>query len=130
MFRHYEGRKDTLLYYFFLSAFKVPLGFYRNIEIEDHFPLNLVMNKFALFIQDFTAPFLKFVRSEYSLKYDHIDNELMTSRICLASSSSNYFAGRTSSGYNFMIEIDENGISSIKVNNAGISITATSCKEL
>jgi len=129
MFRHYEGRKDTLLYYFFLSAFKVPLGFYRNIEIEDHFPLNLVMNKFALFIQDFTAPFLKFVRSEYRLKYDHIDNELMTSRICLASSSSNYFAGRRSSGYDFLIEIDGKGISSIKVKNAGISITATSCKE-
>ena len=129
MFRHYEGRKDTLLYYFFLAAFKVPLGFYRNIEIEDHFPLNLVMNKFALFIQDFTAPFLKFVRSEYRLKYDHIDNELMTSRICLASSSSNYFTRRRSSGYDFIIEIDEKGISSLKVSNARISITATSCKE-
>ncbi len=129
MFRHYEGRKDTLLYYFFLAAFKVPLGFYRNIEIEDHFPLNLVMNKFALFVQDFTAPFLKFVRSEYNLKYDHIDNELMTSRISLASSSSNYFAGRRSSGYDFLIDIDEKGISSIKVTYAGISITATSCKE-
>ncbi len=129
MFRHYEGRKDTLLYYFFLAAFKVPLGFYRNIEIEDHFPLNLVMNKFALFVQDFTAPFLKFVRSEYNLKYDHIDNELMTSRISLASSSSNYFAGRRSSGYDFLIDIDEKGISSIKVTYAGISITATTCKE-
>ena len=129
MFRHYEGRRDTLLYYFFLAAFKVPLGFYRNIEIEDHFPLNLVMNRFALFFQDFTAPFLKFVRSKYRLKYDHIDNEMMTSRICLSSSSINYFAGRRSSGYDFLIEIDEKGISSIKVKNAGISITATSCKE-
>jgi urea transporter len=129
MFRHYEGKKDTLLYYFFLAVFKVPLGFYRNIEIEDHFPLNLVMNKFVLFLQDFVAPFLKFVRSEYRLKYDHIDNELMTSRICLASSSSNYFAGRRSSGYDFLVEIDEKGISLVKITNAKISITASSCKE-
>ena len=129
MFRHYEGKKDTLLYFFFLAAFKVPLGFYRGVEISDSFPLNLVMNKYLLFLQDFTAPFLKFIRSEYRLKYDYIDNELMTSRISLASTTSNYFTGHRFSEYDFVIDIDEKGISSIKIHNEKITITAISCKE-
>jgi len=129
MFRHYEGKKNTLLYFFFLSAFKIPLGFYRDVKISDRFPLNLVTNRFLLFLQDFTAPFLKFIGSEYSLKYEYIDNELMTTRIRLASSSVNYFNRRRTSGYEFKIEIDEKGISALTVNNERISLTATVCNE-
>ena len=129
MFRHYEGKFRTLLYFFFLAAFKVPLGFYKEIEISDRFPLNLITPKLLLFFQDFTAPFMKFIRSQYRLKYDFIDNELMTKHICLVSSSANYFAGRRSSGYEFTIEIDEKGISTLKINNGNLSITATSCDD-
>lgn len=129
MFRHYEGKTKTLLYFFFLAAFKVPLGFYRDIEIPDRFPLNLIAGKLLLFFQDFIAPFIKFIRPEYRLRYDFIDNELMTTHIRIASSSVNYFAGRRSSGYEFTIEINEKGISNLKVNNRNFSITATSCDE-
>ena len=127
MFRHYEGKKDTLLYFFFLAAFNVPQGFYRGIQISDRFPLNLVMNKYLLFLQDFTAPFIKFIRSEYSLVYEYIDNELMTTQIHLASSSVNYFARKKTSQYDFTIAINENGISAFTVKSEKISITATSC---
>ena len=128
-FRHYEGRKNTLLYFFFLAAFKIPLGFYRDIQISDRFPLNLVMNNFLLFLQDFTAPFVKFIRSEFRMKYEYIDNELMTTQIHLASSSVNYFTRYKLSGYEFAIKIDEKGISALKVQNEKILITAISCNE-
>lgn len=129
MFRHYEGKRNSLLYYFFLSAFKIPLGYYRDIEIRDRFPLNLVVNKLLLFLQDFTAPFVKFIKSEYRLHYNNIDNELMTTRINLASSSVNYFTRFKTSEYKFDIELNEKGISTIKINNAKHSITAISCDE-
>jgi urea transporter len=129
MFRHYEGRKDTLLYFFFLAAFKVPQGFYKGIEISDRFPLNLIMNKFLLFIQDFTAPFIKFIWSEYKLRYDYIDNELLTTKINLASSSVNYFARHELSRYDFNLEIDEKGISAFKITGKNILISAISCDE-
>jgi hypothetical protein len=85
------------------------------------------MNKFLLFLQDFTAPFIKFIRSEYSLVYEYIDNELMTTQINLASSSVNYLARKKTSQYDFTIAINENGISAFTVKNEKISITATSC---
>jgi len=129
MFRHYEGKKDTLLYFFFLAAFKVPLGFYKGIEISDRFPLNLIMNKFLLFLQDFTAPFIKFIRSEYKLRYDYIDNELLTTKINLVSSSANYFARHELSRYDFNLEIDEKGISAFKITGKNILISAILCDE-
>ena len=129
MCSHYEGKKNTLLYFFFLASFKIPLGFYRDIEITDRFPLNLVMKKYLLFVQDFAAPFIKFLRSEYRLKYEYIDNELMPSRIRLSTASVNYFGRRELSSYDFIIEIDDKGISNFNVSGKNILISASPCPE-
>ena len=129
MCSHYQGKKNTLLYFFFLACFKVPLGFYNNIEVTDRFPLNLILKKHLLFIQDFAAPFIKFLRSEFRLRYVSIDNELMPTRITLKSESINYLAGHESSGYKFNIEIDNTGISIIKISGKDILISASLCQE-
>jgi len=61
LFRHYDGPKNTLLYYFFLANFKVQLGFYRKMEVNDILPLNLILKNPVLLFQDFVAPFFKFI---------------------------------------------------------------------
>ncbi|HLN20605.1 MAG TPA: urea transporter [Bacteroidales bacterium] len=130
MFRHYDGKKNTLLYYFFLAALRVPLGFYKETEISDRYPLNIIMNRFLLFLQDFLAPFVKFVRSEYNMKYQSIDNELLTTKIKLASSAVNYFNRYKLSGFEFGIEITEKGISALEIYNENVLLTAAcSCEE-
>ena len=128
-FRHYEGKKGTLLYYFFLAAFKIPLGYYMDMEIADHYPLNLVTSRHLLFLQDFLAPFVKFLRSDFRLNYDYIDNERMTTLVRFSTKADNYFSGRRSSGYKFMIEINEKGISQFTVEGSETKITASPCQE-
>jgi hypothetical protein len=129
LFRHYEGKRDTLLYYFFQSCFRVQLGFYRGMEITDKFPLNLVMNRYLLFFQDFIAPFARFLTSEYSMRYEFIDNEIDTTSIRLASSAINRLTGRRLSGNEFVVAIGPKGIESFTVKGDKISITATSCRD-
>lgn len=129
LFRHYEGRKNTLLYFFFLASFRVQLGFYKNLELTDSYPLNLIMKKPLLFFQDFTAPFFKFLRSEYRMKYDFIDNTVLTSRIKLTSLSINSLVGNEILRTEFNIEIDEKGINNFKVKKKGIIICAATCTE-
>jgi urea transporter len=129
LFRHYEGTKNTLLYFFFLASFKVQLGFYKDLELTDSYPLNLIMKKPLLFFQDFAAPFFKFLRSEYRMKYDFIDNTLLTSRIKLTSSSINSLVGNEIHRTEFNIEIDEKGINNFKVKKKGIIICAATCTE-
>lgn len=129
MFNHYVGPKETLLYYFFQATFKVQLGFYNNLHINDNFPLNLIMKNPLLFFQDFVAPFFKFLRSEFTMHYASIDNEVMTTKIQLLSSAVSYIGLFEVNRTGFTINIDENGIQSFEVNKKDLTITATICPD-
>ncbi len=129
LFKHYDGPKDTLLYYFFQATFKVQLGFYKDMVIKDKLPLNLIMKNPLLFFQDFVAPFFKFLRSEFSIKYEYIDNEVMPTKITLVSSAVNWLAKYELSRSVFNLTIDEEGIQSFSVNKNGNNIIAATCSE-
>jgi hypothetical protein len=129
LFRHYEGEKNTLLYYFFLASFKVQLGFYKDLELTDRYPLNLVMKNPLLLLQDFVAPFFKFLRSEFRIRYDYIDNAVLPNNITLSSESVNYFVGIELQRTGFSIGIDEKGISDFKVNTGGTTIVTAKCTD-
>ena len=129
IFNHYDGPGNTLLYYFFLAAFRIQFGFYKNIEITDSYPLNLTMKKSLLLLQDFVAPFLKFLRSQYKIRYEFIDNEVVTTKIRLQSTATNYFSGRVIEEFSFALEIDEDGISRIDIRKGGVNITSLKCKK-
>ncbi|MBU0765329.1 MAG: urea transporter, partial [Bacteroidetes bacterium] len=45
IFRHFEGDKTSLLFYFFLAAYKVQSGFYEGLVINDRLPANLLFSK-------------------------------------------------------------------------------------
>jgi hypothetical protein len=68
-FTHFEGDKRSLLYYFYLGCFKVIYGFYRGLQVEDHFPLNVLSRGPLRYIQDFFAPFYLFTKSVFKLEY-------------------------------------------------------------
>ena len=68
-FTHYEGSKDSILYYFYLGAYKICLGHYKNLTIEDTFPANLIFPAGRLFFQDFLAPFVRYLKGNYKLTY-------------------------------------------------------------
>jgi len=129
LFHHYTGKKDTLLYYFSLAAFRVQLGFYKEIEFSDYFPLNLTFHNSLLFLQDFVAPFYKFLKSEFKIRYDYIDNEVFTTRIRLASSATNLFTGHSLTKLSFVINLDENGISGFEIDRGGTKINALICTD-
>ncbi len=129
LFSHYEGPKNTMLYYFFLAAFRIQFGFYRNIEVTDSYPLNLTIKNSLLYLQDFAAPFFKFLRSKYTIRYDYIDNEVFATKIRLLSSATNYFSGKVIEELSFVIEIDEIGISGIDITRGGENITSLKCKK-
>jgi len=84
-FTHFEGNKKSLLFYFYLGAYKVIFGFYKGLTISDQLPINTLNNKCLIFLQDFIAPFYRFIKSEYSLEYARIKDNLTDSQILLIS---------------------------------------------
>jgi urea transporter/murein DD-endopeptidase MepM/ murein hydrolase activator NlpD len=84
-FTYFEGDRSSLLFRFFLGAYKVMMGYYRNLVVKDTYPVHTFNNWIVGLLQDFTAPFFLFIRSEFSLSYLGMEDELMQSGIRLRS---------------------------------------------
>jgi hypothetical protein len=84
-FTHFEGDRSSLLFRFYLGAYKVMMGYYRNLQVKDQFPVNTFNNWLAGLMQDFVAPVMLFTRSEYCLSYQAMDDALMQTNIHLHS---------------------------------------------
>lgn len=119
-FTHFSGKKNTLLYYFFLSSFKVACAFYPDLQIKDEYPLSIYPDKRILLVQDFCIPFFKFLRADYLLNYSAFDKD--SNRIELHATSS--FGTDSNKNLDFKLFINENGIRGIDVSGKETVIKA------
>ncbi len=123
-FTHYEGNKKTLLYYFYLANFKVMNGFYKNLIIEDNYPLHITANKLILIVQDFIAPFYIFMQSKFQMTYISKKDDFNNSDIELKSQSTISIGKIITRQLKFNITIKDNGIDKIKVTQGDKSFIA------
>ncbi len=116
-FTAYKGASDTLLYYFFLSSFKVITAFYKNLTIDDELPLDLFPNKILLLLQDFIIPFYRFLFGKYSLRY--IKEQDSKKGECLSLTSEVKFGvfNKSKTVYHFKIDICNGQISSFEMSS-------------
>lgn len=84
-FTSFEGNKKSLLYYFYLANYKVMTAFYKDLKINDLYPLNNTGNNLVLILQDFIAPFYIFMKSKYQLNYVSKKDDFINSDIKLQS---------------------------------------------
>lgn len=71
-FTAFYGNKESLLYYFYLSVYKVYLGDPNAAEMKVAMPLNVVRNKkISTWIHDFIAPFYNYIHVWYTLKSEY-----------------------------------------------------------
>ncbi len=115
IFTHFTGNKSSVLYYFYLAAFKLQKGFYKGLVMKDNYPLNHVFRKKALFFQDFVAPFYKYLNARYEMIYSEIDNELSPSLIVLNSAATKFYRKKLLNKTEFEIRINAEGIESLKM---------------
>ena len=70
-FTQFEGNKKSLLYSFFLGAFRVLQSSASNLELTDEIPLHLFLNTGKRFFHDFIAPVHPTIKAKFSLKNDN-----------------------------------------------------------
>ena len=100
-FSSFEGDKSSILYYFYLGAYKVLLGFYKEIQLEDSVPLHLADGGLGLWLHDFTAPFFTYRKLDYKMDYLSIDNTMRPKEIKLQSRLEQKVAYRKSTKITF-----------------------------
>ncbi len=114
-FTHFEGRRDNLLYYFYLGAYKVALGNYRQMELSDTFPANRVFSPGKLFLQDFIAPFYRYMKGHYHVRYDSLRDDFSETSLVLRSKAWTSVWGRSGPLAEVDLKVDRSGLTGFTV---------------
>ncbi|MDZ4204495.1 MAG: urea transporter [Bacteroidales bacterium] len=123
-FTHFAGNKNSLLYYFYLGAYKIVLGYYDKLTVKDTYPLNAFKNGFMLFWQDFVSPFYMFMRTGYTMSYVKFDDDLTTSSVLMRSETKLFALSRQSQVIDFEIKINGGRIEKFMVKGLHLNIEA------
>jgi len=110
-FKNFIGDQKSDLYQFFLAFNKVHHSFYEGITLTDEIALHLSQQaKWEMILQDFMAPFYIYLKTQFSINYIEIDDDLSPSNIKLQSEIT-HLKGRRKIGQQiFNINILTNGI--------------------
>ncbi|MDY0199551.1 MAG: urea transporter [Tenuifilaceae bacterium] len=123
-FTHFEGNRKSLLYYFYLAAFKVCFGYYKELIIADTYPINMVFKPNQHFFHDFIAPFTQYMKGKYSLSYIGAENSLAEAQITLNATTSALVFNNERDRIMTSIYVDSTGLSQIEVNHKKIKYLA------
>lgn len=123
-FTHYKGKQKSLLYYFFLSSYKIVYTFYPNLTIRDEYPLSIHPDKKLLLAQDFLIPFLKFLKADYKMVYSSFKPK-GEKEIVLRSSARFGQGDSPGNSFQFTLHINEKGISEFILEHQSKSVKAT-----
>ena len=124
VFTSFYGTKNSLLYHFYLAHYKLILGFYQNLEIEENYPVATISLKVLNVLQDFIAPFYRFVNSSFKVKYAFIDDVNITSEIKLDASSEIKVMGFKSKAFQYTTYLKANKLNEFVIITSKSKITA------
>jgi len=67
-FTHFNGNRKSLLFSFYLAAFRLPLVFIDGYLTSDFLPVNRAFKGWRLFLHDFTAPFFQYLKASFEVR--------------------------------------------------------------
>ena len=109
-FLYFDGDRSSLLYKFYLSAYKVSLGFENGLILHDTYPVHLVFNPNKIFIQDFIAPFHRYLNGVYTLNYPQQNTGIQSSELELHGTTEKRRFGKVISEMSFLFLVDGKGL--------------------
>jgi murein DD-endopeptidase MepM/ murein hydrolase activator NlpD len=114
-FTHFEGNKKSYLYYFYLGAFKIIKGYYKNLNYTDQYPLNSIQKNVLGYVQDIIAPFYRFIQSEFNLTFSNMKENLIDSVIDLSSETIIKTGKKKTREISYNILIENNRIQNFRI---------------
>lgn len=127
-FTHFTGDKSTLLYYFYLGAYKVVMGFSDKLQIHDILPATEFRKSIMTFIQDFIAPFYIFLRADFELEYIKFEDDFTSASIRFRSAAKMKLVNKLMHSYNFEFFVNNGRIETFEVKTKGVHISAQEIK--
>ena len=125
-FTDFTGDRNSLLYYFYIAANKVLLGYYENMTIRDKLPLAGIYSGPVKILQDFIAPFHIFLNAGYNFSFKYIDNDLNPSEIVISSNAVTGFGNKVNRKLDFELILNNNKLQKIIISDDKKQISAES----
>ena len=126
-FTNYFGKRDTLLYYFYLSAYKVLLSSEKATKVTDTYPLNAFGTHPLKWLQDFVAPFFIFMTMKYESSIPQNDGLLSSGKITLESKQYKKYFVKSRETMNAQVTIENGQLQSFIISLPNKNIQAI-CK--
>lgn len=123
-FLSFHGNRKSLLHQFYLSSYQVLLGYYPDIILRDRLPVHTLNAGIPRLIQDFLAPFVRFLQVDYQLEYTDIDSVFNSRQMVLKSEIRMSSAGVGQHRYHFSVELKNNRIETIRAKTGNKQIIA------
>ncbi|MCP5061619.1 MAG: peptidoglycan DD-metalloendopeptidase family protein [Ignavibacteriae bacterium] len=89
---NYVGKKDTALYYFYLSSISVPLGYNENLKWKDQYPISLTVKSFIKYLSQFFLLFSNPLKSEADLFFLPKEEKYITIKNTIKNSGAGIFS--------------------------------------
>jgi len=112
-FTYFKGNRKSLLFYFYLSSFKIVYAFYPKMKITDNYPLSIFPNKALLTLQDFCLPFYRFLSARYQIVYESYVGK--SNKQVILNSTAQFGKNGNRINFEFNVLITENGIEEIEL---------------
>ena len=109
-FTDFEGDRKSLLFNFYLAAYRQLLGYYENIKTQDNVPLIHFNSKWIQFFQDFVAPFYLFTKANHSSTFTYVDNIYAPQKLFINTEIETKLINYTFKKINFELELKDNKI--------------------
>ncbi|MFC4231643.1 urea transporter [Parasediminibacterium paludis] len=123
-FTNYFGSKKTLLYHFYNAAYKVLLSSEKQINVKDHFPLNVFSVNPIKWLQDLLAPFYIFIRMRFESEVKQTDGLLNDGSISFTSKQTLALFGISKHQSTAVVQISNGQIQSFSIINHQQTISA------
>ncbi|MDP2088816.1 MAG: urea transporter [Flavobacteriaceae bacterium] len=112
-FTSFEGDKNSLLYYFYLSAFKIFLGDYYTIKVNDVLPIHTVFGGYMKFFQDIIAPYYQYCSADYESFLNEVDKD--STNFTITATLTKKIFNKMKEQLNFKIMGNDNSLKKIEV---------------
>ncbi len=115
-FTNFRGDKNSPLFWFYLTLFKVPISIQPNSSIKDYIPVHMMFGGMLKFLQDILAPGILFLKSEYKLVIRESDDILAPDHIKMKAGIFRSAGGNYIDEISSFIDINQNSEINICIN--------------
>lgn len=127
-FTDFKGDYDSMLYWFYLASYKVLLGYYQQVELNDQIPLYQLERGPRRYLQDFLAPFFQYKTVHYNLQYVSQNDNMRPTEVVLQTNLKKRIGKREEPLLEARLVIGTDGFQEVEIRTSKVRSTLKTIK--